>query len=153
MGSVVISGATSGAITLAVPAEAGTHTLTIPASTGTMAITTDTPTALSTASGSAPSYSVRAWVNFNGTGTVAIRDSGNVSSISDVATGNYNVNIAEDMNDGNYAVVALIGNEESGRSCTNRFASNNTAGGTRVYSYLENGTNVDVSLFSVIILG
>jgi hypothetical protein len=35
---------------------------------------------LSTASGSAPSYSARAWVNFNGTGTVAIRDSGNVSS-------------------------------------------------------------------------
>jgi hypothetical protein len=153
MGSVVISGATSGAITLAVPAEAGTRTLTLPAATGTMAITTDTPTALSTASGSAPSYSARAWVNFNGTGTIAIRDSGNVSSVTDAATGNYSVNIAEDMNDGNYAVVAMIGREEAGRSCSNRFDSDNTTGATRVYSYLENGTAVDVSLFSVIILG
>ena len=37
---------------------------------------------LGTATGDAPSYSARAWVNFNGTGTVAIRDSGNVSSIT-----------------------------------------------------------------------
>jgi hypothetical protein len=36
MGSVVISGATSGAVTLAVPAEAGTRTLTLPAETGTV---------------------------------------------------------------------------------------------------------------------
>ena len=47
---------------------------------------------LSTASGSAPSYSARAWVNFNGTGTVGIRASGNISSISDLGTGNYDVN-------------------------------------------------------------
>ncbi len=47
--------------------------------------------ALSTASGSAPSYSARAWVNFNGTGTIAIRDDGNVSSITDNGTGYYQV--------------------------------------------------------------
>src|SRR6056300_1480890 len=41
---------------------------------------------LDTATGSAPSYSARAWVNFNGTGTVAIRGSGNVSSITDNGT-------------------------------------------------------------------
>ena len=34
-------------------------------------------------------YGVRAWVNFNGTGTVAIRDSGNVSSITDIGTGSF----------------------------------------------------------------
>lgn len=59
---------------------------------------------LTTASGSAPSYSARAWVNFNGTGTVAIRASGNVSSITDHATGNYAVNFATALPDANYAV-------------------------------------------------
>ena len=60
---------------------------------------------LSTASGSAPSYSARAWVNFNGTGTVAIRASGNISSISDLGVGNYDVNFGTNMADTNYAVV------------------------------------------------
>lgn len=59
--------------------------------------------ALSTASGSAPSYSARAWVNFNGTGTVAIRASGNVSSITDNGTGDYTVNFTTAMPDANYA--------------------------------------------------
>ena len=57
------------------------------------------------ASGSAPVYACRAWVNFNGQGTVAIRGSGNVSSITDNGTGNYNVNFTTAMADTNYAVV------------------------------------------------
>jgi hypothetical protein len=61
------------------------------------------PAALSTASGSAPSYSARAWVNFDGTGTVAIRASGNVSSITDNGTGDYTVNFTTAMPDANYA--------------------------------------------------
>ena len=56
------------------------------------------------ATGSAPLYACRAWVNFNGTGTVAIRASGNVSSITDNGTGNYTVNFATAMQDGNYAL-------------------------------------------------
>lgn len=48
-------------------------------------------------------YSCRAWVNFNGTGTVAIRASGNVSSITDNGTGNYTVNFTTAMSDANYA--------------------------------------------------
>ena len=68
------------------------------------------PDALSTASGSAPSYSARAWVNFNGEGVVAIRDSGNVSSITDIATGRYTVNFAVAMPDTNYAFSGSAGN-------------------------------------------
>jgi hypothetical protein len=64
---------------------------------------------LSTASGSAPSYSARAWVNFNGTGTVAIRGSGNVSSITDNGTGDYTINFTTDMPDVNYSIVAMGG--------------------------------------------
>ena len=50
-------------------------------------------------------YGVRAWVNFNGTGTVAIRDHGNVSSITDNGTGDYTVNFATALPDTNYCVV------------------------------------------------
>lgn len=48
-------------------------------------------------------YLARAWVNFNGTGAVAIRASGNVSSITDNGTGNYTVNFTSAMPDANYA--------------------------------------------------
>lgn len=55
------------------------------------------------ASGSAPVYANRAWVNFNGTGTVAIRASGNVSSITDNGVGDYTVNFLISLEDTNYA--------------------------------------------------
>jgi hypothetical protein len=58
------------------------------------------------ASGDAPVYACRAWVNFDGTGTVAIRASGNVSSITDNGTGNYDVNFTTAMPDTNYSAVA-----------------------------------------------
>jgi hypothetical protein len=54
-----------------------------------------------------------AWVNFNGTGTVAIRSSYNVSSITDNGTGYYTVNFTTAMADANYSVVAS-GNATSG---------------------------------------
>lgn len=54
---------------------------------------------------SAGSGTLRAWVNFNGTGTVAIRASGNVSSVTDNGNGNYTVNFTTAMPDVNYAVV------------------------------------------------
>ena len=65
-----------------------------------------TATALSTATGSAPSYAARAWVNFNGTGTIAINASGNVSSITDGGVGLYTVNMTNAMPDINYEVNA-----------------------------------------------
>jgi hypothetical protein len=48
---------------------------------------------------------VKAWVNFNGSGTVAIRASFNVSSITDNGTGDYTINFTAAMADANYAVV------------------------------------------------
>ena len=50
----------------------------------------------------AVAYGCRAWVNFNGTGTVAIRASGNVSSITDNGVGQYTVNLTNAMPDANY---------------------------------------------------
>jgi hypothetical protein len=55
--------------------------------------------------GTAPVYAARAWVNFNGTGTVAIRASGNVTSITDNGTGDYTVNFTTAMADADYAMM------------------------------------------------
>jgi hypothetical protein len=52
-----------------------------------------------------PAYDCRAWVNFNGTGTVSIRASGNVSSITDNGTGDYTVNLSAALADANYSVL------------------------------------------------
>ena len=53
----------------------------------------------------ATAYGCRAWVNFDGTGTVAIRASGNVSSITDNGVGTYTVNFSTAMPDANYAAL------------------------------------------------
>jgi hypothetical protein len=45
-----------------------------------------------------------AWVNFNGTGTIAIRDSQNVSGLVDNGTGDYTINLSNSMANVNYAV-------------------------------------------------
>lgn len=58
-------------------------------------------------------YTAKAWVNFNGTGTVAIRAAGNVSSITDNGTGDYTVNFTTAMADANYSVVATSGRSSS----------------------------------------
>jgi hypothetical protein len=56
----------------------------------------------------ATAYGCRAWVNFNAVGTVAIRGSGNVSSITDSGTGDYTVNFTNNMPDGNYSVAGIV---------------------------------------------
>jgi hypothetical protein len=53
-----------------------------------------------------PQFGCRAWVNFNGTGTVAIRASGNVSSITDNGVGDYTVNFTTAMPDANYTITS-----------------------------------------------
>lgn len=53
----------------------------------------------------ATAYGCRAWVNFNGTSTVAIRGSGNVTSITDNGTGDYTVNFTTALPDANYSAV------------------------------------------------
>ena len=52
----------------------------------------------------------KAWVNFNGTGTVAIRAQYNVASITDDGTGQYTVNFTTAMPDANYSFIAQAGN-------------------------------------------
>jgi len=64
--------------------------------------------------GGAGLYPAKAWVNFDGTGTVAIRDDGNVSSITDNGTGDYTLNFDNALSSSNYAGFYLAGNLGSG---------------------------------------
>jgi len=67
---------------------------------------TSSPITFQNTSGTEIGTLCRAWVNFNGTGTVAIRASFNVSSITDNGTGDYTVNFTNAMPDTNYATSA-----------------------------------------------
>ena len=79
------------------------------ASTSTLVLkngVANTPPTIQDSAGTEIGTFCRAWVNFDGTGTVAIRASFNVSSITDNGTGNYTVNFTSALPDANYAVVA-----------------------------------------------
>ena len=76
------------------------------ASTSTLVLkngVANTPPTIQDSAGTEIGTFCRAWVNFNGTGTVAIRASFNVSSITDNGTGDYTVNFATAMSDANYS--------------------------------------------------
>lgn len=107
----------TGIFTIASPNSSTNRTLTLPDAAGTVATQEYIPTALN-ASGSAPIYAARAWVNFNGTGTVAIRASGNVSSITDNNTGDYTVNFTTAMPDADYCVCGTTGTTFKGVTFT-----------------------------------
>ncbi len=54
-------------------------------------------------------YTAKAWVNFNGVGTISIRGSGNVASITDNGVGDYTVNFTNALADANYATFVSCG--------------------------------------------
>lgn len=66
-----------------------------------------------------------AWVNFNGTGTVAIRSSYNVSSITDNGTGDYTVNFATALSDANYSAVTTSRRYQSATASSDAAANDN----------------------------
>jgi len=119
----------TGTVTLLAPSTSTDRTITLPDATGTVQVS---GTAISGTTGTfsgdlsfnsgygsaAVGYGCRAWVNFNGTGTVAIRASGNVSSITDNNTGDYTVNFTTAMPDANYAFVG--GCNSSSSTASNR---------------------------------
>ena len=105
---------------------------------------------LATPSGSAPSYTCRAWVNFNGTGTVAIRASGNVSSITDNGTGDYTVNFTTAMPDANYGLAGFgVDGINSGATVALEPATNPTASNVRVVTVRHGAAILDTTSVSV----
>ena len=98
----------------------------------------------------ATAYGCRAWVNFNGTGTVAIRASGNVSSITDNGVGDYTVNFTTAMPDANYATVASAGRATPGTAIVSpSYSTAPAAGSHRIGSYSIAGTLQDYEYYFV----
>jgi hypothetical protein len=107
---------------------------------------------------SAVAYGCRAWVNFNGTGAVAIRSSGNVSSITDNGTGDYTVNFTNGMPDANYSVAATASAQTNYPAWGIATAHNTipSTGSLRVFSGATGGStilgyNADSAYVSVVI--
>jgi hypothetical protein len=127
MASTISAGTTSGTAIAITGDTSGA--LSLQTNNGTTAVTIDTSANLQFNSGYgsvATAYGCRAWVNFNGQGTVAIRSSGNVSSITDRNTGRYTVNFSTSMPDANYALVAHAAWTDEGGAKSS--ASTNSAG-------------------------
>jgi hypothetical protein len=98
---------------------------------------------------SAVAYGCRAWVNFNGTGTVAIIASGNVSSITDNGVGDYTVNYTTALPSGACAMVGTGGTNDSGQNdCFGVvFSANISTARVRFYDVSAGGL-VDVEKIS-----
>jgi hypothetical protein len=110
----------------------------------TLTVTTISNGTVSTSSANVIQGSAKAWVNFNGTGTVAIRASYNVSSITDNGTGDYTLNFTNAFADANYALVACAGEGiDSSRmpnSCARAVPTTTTA---RIKIQASGGADVD----------
>jgi hypothetical protein len=111
------------------------------------------------ASGSAPVYACRAWVNFNGAGTVAIRGSGNVTSITDNKTGDYTVNFTTAIQDANYSAGGFCREDttDGGNNPTNRalnlarVSSGVATSGVRVCIANFSGGHTDAETVNVVV--
>jgi hypothetical protein len=103
----------------------------------------------------------KAWVNFNGTGTVAIRDSFNVSSITDNGTGDYTMNLTNAMANVNYAITGTVGTIGStgasdlflGGGRQTNYSDVRTTGAARFASTNAAGAAEDGAIVSLVVLG
>jgi hypothetical protein len=96
----------------------------------------------------AVAYGCRAWVNFNGTGTVAIRGSGNVSSITDNGTGTYTVNLTSALPDTNGVPTVICNRTSYAQSDAASFGSTSAL----LVSTAANGLAYDQSIIQVTIV-
>jgi hypothetical protein len=97
----------------------------------------------------------KAWVNFNGTGTVAIRDSFNVGSITDNGTGDYSINFTNNMSNTNYA-FAGNGSLENANAADARIVTGQTraTSSLRINTTYSNGAGgYDTPGINVVVFG
>jgi hypothetical protein len=99
----------------------------------------------------ATAFGCRAWVNFNGTGTPAIRASGNVSSITDITTGRYRINLTTAMPDVNYAVLGFCQPTVSNNGSDTFSNINDNTTSVVDFVHYEDGVNRDSNFVSVAI--
>ena len=92
-----------------------------------------------------------AWVNFNGSSTVAIRDSEGVSSISDGGTGRYTVNFTANLSNANYSAVASHTVASSFTNVSNNVTSLTV--GSFIIQHRENGAVTDTERLLAVVMG
>ena len=85
----------------------------------------------------------KAWLNFNGTGTVAITDSFNVASITDNGTGDYTNTISNPMGNSNFSYTALGGNTSGALSVRIENANNRSTTTIDILSYDTSSSQID----------
>ena len=149
--SSAITGATLTTPTISSLTSASATALTLQ-SAGTTGLTIDTSQNLAFNSGYgsvATAYGCRAWVNFNGTGTVAIRASGNVSSITDGGVGVYTPNFTTAMPDVNYARVVNRGNSGTFFTSAGDDVTAPTVSAFRIGNRDSTGTYYDIDYIHV----
>ena len=95
----------------------------------------------------------KAWVNFNGTGTVAIRDSFNVGSITDNGTGDYTLNFTNSMSSANYVLCMSGSTNNSYARAGTQTSGSMTASTARVFTANSTGSTVDREYCAVAIFG
>lgn len=101
------------------------------------------------ATGAAPVFAARAWANFNGEGTIAIRASGNVSSVTDIGVGTYGVNFITSMPDANYSVFGFGGKDVRNLFLGTNGPGNLTASSCTIRSVNDAGTSEDGNLICI----
>jgi hypothetical protein len=164
----------TGTFSIAAPGTNTDRTLTLPDATGTVVLADATQTLTNksidatqltgnvaaaritgalNASGSAPIYACRAWVNFDGS-SGSIRGSGNVSSVTYNGTGQSTVNFTTAMQDTNYSAVcsahsAGFGRQSNAFPLYNGYATGSVIiwYGNTVNAAAENMSHVNVAVF------
>jgi len=98
---------------------------------------------------------IKAWINFNGTGTIAINDSFNVSSITDNGTGEYTITWDTDFANSSYAVGSITGDATGDAAPANAFVTTKTilAGSIRVLIRDAGGSPGDREAVCLIAIG
>ena len=113
------------------------------------------------AGGSAPAFAVRAWLNFNGTGTVAVRGGGNIASVIDDGVGVYTINFITPMPNNNYAITQMGsayagGGNTSGAYITENTTSSSvttrTANSFQIFAVSVQGVSADVLSGSLLVV-
>jgi len=87
-------------------------------------------------------FGVRAWVNFDGTGTLSVKASGNVSSVTDNTTGDYTVNLTTAMPDIDYAISVNCRYDDTGWGGWGTVGWVNTASAFRIRTGMYPGSNI-----------
>ncbi len=85
----------------------------------------------------------RAWVNFTGSGTVAIKDDENVASITDEGNGDYTINIETDFANANYCYVGTARDTATNTNLNGRGGTSPTAGSLRILCRTLSGGALD----------